>query len=109
MKSYQFIIFLGASFGILFSGITLVSLLTGNQINGSAINTRIYILSILLAIYVINIIVAFVLGKAKFVGVVSIVSSVAIIILFIPTTPSGLPVAAVLMTGGILAIVRKPR
>ena len=108
MRSYQFIILLGAAFGILFNGIALTLLIINNQLDDPLYAYQTYVLSILLTVYITNIAVAFILRNTKNVGIISIVSSIIIAIFFIPIPP-GLPVAAVLMIGGILAIIRKPR
>lgn len=105
MKSYQFVILFGSSIGILFNGIILL-FLQGSQTVSLLNLPLVYLAFILLIIYFINIIIALFLLNSKIVGIFSISSAVLISMLQVPALP-GLSVVALLIAGGILALIRK--
>lgn len=105
MKAYQFVILFGSSIGILFNGISIL-FLQGSQTVSLLNLPLVYLAFILLIIYFINIIIALFLLNSKIVGVVSISSAVLISMLLVPALP-GLSVVALLIAGGILALIRK--
>lgn len=107
MKTYQFIILIGSVFGILLNGLSLTFLMD-IQLNSTFVPIfQIYLIVTLITIYLANILIAFTIDKSKIVGAISIVSAIAIAVLLIPI-PSGPIMSALLLIGGILAIIRKP-
>ena len=112
MRSYQIIIIIGTILEIIIVIDSSMSLgiipYIVNDISLEEQNISLYgKIDIAFILYIIILIIAFAVQNSKVVGIISIIFSV--IILFVVTNAWGLVVSALLLVGGIVALVYKTK